>query len=120
MLSGRDNLHHASIAALGEMHNRQRITKWAIDSIIEQANNFKLQPDTLSAANALQAKSIITKHGCESAQRAMEAIRGYSYFRKADIERLYRDILAGEFHPLQHGKQTEAFGNHPLGNSIVA
>ena len=40
--------------------------------------------------------------------------------RKAEIERLYRDILAGEFQPLQYGKQTEAFGNHLLGNSIVA
>ena len=39
---------------------------------------------------------------------------------EVDIERLYRDILAGEFHPLQYGKQTEAFGNHLLGNSIVA
>ena len=52
--------------------------------------------------------------------REFESRPGYSYFRKADIERLYRDILAGEFHPLQYGKQTEAFGNHLLGISIVA
>jgi alkylation response protein AidB-like acyl-CoA dehydrogenase len=42
-----------------------------------------------------------------AAQAAMEALGGSSYFYNTGIERLYRDLLAGEFHPMHASKQKE-------------
>jgi len=119
LLTGRPNKASYSKASLGEMHNNYQITKWALDGLIENAKNLDIKPDEASASRALQAKSIITKHGRESAQAAMEALGGYSYSQKCGIERLYRDLLAGEFHPMQAGKQKEMLGNFLMGGELA-
>jgi alkylation response protein AidB-like acyl-CoA dehydrogenase len=108
-----------SVSNLGEMHNHYQITKMALQKLIDNANNLIIKPSNDSAAIALQAKSIITHHGRLSAQAAMEALGGYSYYQKTGIERLYRDLLAGEFHPMQASKQKEMLGNHLIGRSLA-
>lgn len=108
-----------SKASLGEMHNNYQVTKWALEGLIDNAKNLDIKPDEASASRALQAKSIITKHGRESAQAAMEALGGYSFSHKCGIERLYRDLLAGEFHPMQAGKQKEMLGNYLMGGDLA-
>lgn len=39
--------------------------------------------------------------------------------KKCGVERLYKDLLAGEFHPMQAGKQKEMLGNHLLGGDLA-
>jgi alkylation response protein AidB-like acyl-CoA dehydrogenase len=68
---------------------------------------------------ALQAKSIITQHGRMSGQAAMESLGGYSYYQNVGIERLYRDLLAGEFHPMHSNKQKEMLGNFLIGKTLA-
>jgi alkylation response protein AidB-like acyl-CoA dehydrogenase len=101
------------------MHNHYQITKMAHQRLVENANNLKLKPSSDSAAVALQAKSIITQHGRMSAQAAMEALGGTSYFHNVGIERLYRDLLAGEFHPMHSSRQKEMLGNHLIGKTLA-
>jgi alkylation response protein AidB-like acyl-CoA dehydrogenase len=108
-----------SLSNLGEMHNHYQIVKMALQRLIDNANNWDVKPSNDSAAVALQAKSIITHHGRLSAQAAMEALGGNSYFQKTGIERLYRDLLAGEFHPMQASKQKEMLGNHLIGKTLA-
>ena len=119
LLNGRPTKASFSKASLGEMHNNYQITNWALDGLIANAKNLDIKPDADSASRALQAKSIITKHGRECAQAAMEALGGYSYSQKCGIERLYRDLLAGEFHPMQAGKQKEMLGNYLIGGELA-
>lgn len=119
LLAGRPTQASYSKASLGEMHNNYQITNWALNGLIENAKNLDVKPDAGSASRALQAKSIITKHGRECAQAAMEALGGYSYIQKCGIERLYRDLLAGEFHPMQAGKQKEMLGNYLMGGELA-
>ena len=54
-----------------------------------------------------------------AAQAAMEALGGSSYFHKAGIERFYRDLLAGEFHPMHSSKQKEMLGNYLVGKTLA-
>ena len=119
IFSGRKNVAHYSISCIGEMHNQYQITKLALDSLIANANNLDIEPSSSSASIALQAKVLITKHGRDCAQSAMEALGGHSYYTKVGIERLYRDLLAGEFHPMQASKQKEMHGNFLTGKTLA-
>ncbi len=114
LFSGRSNHTAGTIACLGRMQDSYQITRWAFDDMVAQVRNLDIKPDNRTAAKAHQSKSIIAKHGRESAQAAMEALGGYSYFRKVEVERLYRDLLAAEFHPLQTHKQEELLGEFLL------
>ena len=67
---------------------------------------------------AHQGKAIIAQHSRQCAQAAMEAIGGYSYYKKVEIERLYRDLLAGEFHPMQAHKQESTLGEFLLAGKL--
>lgn len=107
-----------SLASLGEMHNNYKITKWAFEDLVMNAKNLDLKPDENSACRAHQAKSIISKHGRDCAQAAMEALGGFAYTQKCEIERLYRDLMAAEFHPMQAGKQKEMLGSHLMGGEL--
>lgn len=107
------------LSSLGEMHNHYQITKMAHQRLIDNASNLSIKPSPDTAAVALQAKSIITQHGRLSAQAAMEALGGYAYYHKTGIERLYRDLLAGEFHPMQASKQKEMLGNYLIGKTLA-
>ena len=109
--SGRAKQDRASLARLGKMQNHLQVAQWALDDIVNRVDNLEVKPDNHTASKAHQAKALIATHGRESAQAAMEALGGFSYFKKVQIERLYRDLLAGEFHPLQSCKQEESLGS---------
>ncbi|HEU5292688.1 MAG TPA: acyl-CoA dehydrogenase family protein [Cyclobacteriaceae bacterium] len=119
LFSKKASYESYGLSSLGEMNNHYQITNMALQKLIDNANNLNIKPSMDSAAVALQTKSIITQHGRMSAQAAMEALGGYSYYYKTGIERLYRDLLAGEFHPMQACKQKEMQGNYLVGKTLA-
>jgi alkylation response protein AidB-like acyl-CoA dehydrogenase len=119
LFSRKESCEPHAVSSLGEMHNHYQITKMAHQKLIENANNLAIKPSSDSAAVALQAKSIITQHGRMSGQAAMESLGGYSYYQNVGIERLYRDLLAGEFHPMHSNKQKEMLGNFLIGKTLA-
>ncbi len=119
LFSKKGSYESYAFSNLGEMHNNYQITKMALQKLIENANNLAIKPSNHSAALALQTKSIITQYGRVSAQAAMESLGGYSYYHKVGIERLYRDLLAGEFHPMQASRQKEMLGNYLIGKTLA-
>ena len=118
-LTKKSDCESYTASSLGEMHNHAQIVSMAWQRLVGNANNLIIKPSNDSAAVALQAKSMITQHGRLSAQAAMEALGGRSYFQKSGIERLYRDLLAGEFHPMQASKQKEMLGYHLVGRTLA-
>ncbi|HLO81405.1 MAG TPA: acyl-CoA dehydrogenase family protein [Bacteroidia bacterium] len=119
LFSKREKYEPYALSSLGEMHNHFQIVEMAHKRLVENANNLNIKPSSNSAAVAVQAKSIITNHGKLSAQAAMDSLGGYSYYQKVGIERLYRDLLAGEFHPMQASKQKEMLGNYLVGKTLA-
>lgn len=119
LYSARKSDASHSVSCIGEMHNHYQVTKMAFELLVKNANELDIKPCSNSASVALQAKSLITKYGKACADSAMEALGGYSYFHKVGIERLYRDLLAGEFHPMQASKQREMLGHFLLGKTLA-
>lgn len=119
-LFSKKEIHEShALSNLGEMHNHFQITQMAHQKLVENANNLMTKPSSESAAVALQLKSIITQHGRMSAQAAMETLGGSSYFRNLGIERMFRDLLAGEFHPMHASKQKEMLGSYLIGKTLA-
>ena len=119
-LFSKKEIHEShALSNLGEMHNHFQITKMAHQKLVENANNLMTKPSSESAAVALQLKSIITQHGRMSAQAAMETLGGSSYFHNLGIERMFRDLLAGEFHPMHASKQKEMLGSYLIGKTLA-
>lgn len=120
LLSSRHDVSGHAQTSLGEMHNHFKVTQWAHNQLVTNAENLRAKPDEKTAIDAHQAKAIFSQHAIQCAQSAMEALGGYSYYQKAGIERLYRDLVAGDFHPMQAAKQKEVLGGVLLGLPIMA
>ncbi len=115
IISSRGNNSSHVRSKVGEMHNHLKITRWAYEQLVSNAKNLTAIPNEKIASEAHQAKSIFSQHSIKPAQAAMEALGGFSYHRSSGIERLYRDLIAGDFHPMQAAKQTEVLGDYVLG-----
>ena len=48
----------------------------------------------------------------------MEAVGGSAYSRRSPLERAYRDVRAGTFHPLPPEKTLQFAGGLTLGQSV--
>jgi alkylation response protein AidB-like acyl-CoA dehydrogenase len=49
---------------------------------------------------------------------AMEAVGGSAYFRRSPLERAYRDVRAGMFHPINPEKTLIYAGRMALGQPV--
>jgi alkylation response protein AidB-like acyl-CoA dehydrogenase len=90
---------------LGEMENALTTTQLAHASMVDIANNFDFDPVDATANDILMRKTIVAKSAKETVEKAMEACGGSGYFRATRLERLLRDVLASQFHPLAEKKQ---------------
>ncbi len=52
--------------------------------------------------------------------KAIEATGGSAYFRSNDLERLMRDVRAGDFHPLPEVRQHQFSGRIAMGLDPVS
>ncbi|GEL19759.1 acyl-CoA dehydrogenase [Pseudonocardia asaccharolytica DSM 44247 = NBRC 16224] len=99
MVGRRDEPAPAAVRQLGEMEARLRVAWWtllaAIDEIGEDppANDATLTAVMVAKRHAvLEAKAVV--------DLALEAVGGPAFFRTSPLERAYRDVRAGMFHPL--------------------
>ncbi|MFC5996281.1 acyl-CoA dehydrogenase family protein [Pseudonocardia hispaniensis] len=89
----------AAIRQLGEMQARLRVAWWALRAAVEEIGDDPAADDaTLTAVMVakrhavLEAKAVV--------DLALEVVGGPAYFRTSPLERAYRDVRAGLFHPL--------------------
>jgi alkylation response protein AidB-like acyl-CoA dehydrogenase len=50
-------------------------------------------------------KTLVANACLAAVNKAVEAVGGRSFFRKMELERLFRDVQAGPFHPLPEKTQ---------------
>ena len=73
-------------------------TQWkAMHSL---TNNFDFKPDEAITMDMLTYKTNVADATIATVTSAMEAVGGQSYYKKNELERLFRDVQAGQFHPL--------------------
>jgi alkylation response protein AidB-like acyl-CoA dehydrogenase len=90
---------------LGEMENALATTQMAHNAMVNITNDFEFDAVDETANAILIRKTITAKAAKETVEKAMEAVGGTGYFRSAGLERLLRDVLASQFHPLAEKKQ---------------
>lgn len=100
---------------VGEMENHLVTARLAVDSMVAMANDLDFEPTNERASEVAARKTIAAKAVIATCEKALEVTGGGGYFRAAGIERLLRDALAGQFHPLQEKRQHLFTGRVSLG-----
>jgi alkylation response protein AidB-like acyl-CoA dehydrogenase len=102
----------------GEMENHLLTAQLAHRRMVEIAETGEPGPATTS--EAMQCRQIVAENAIAVVEKAMELAGGMSFYRKAGLERAFRDIQAARFHPLQAKPQRDLAGRVALGWEIQA
>jgi len=97
----------------GELENELLSAQIAHERAVAIAESWGPGPETTSAAMA--CRTLTGNHAIAAVTKAMELAGGQSFYRKAGLERLFRDVQAARFHPLQEKAQLDFTGRLALG-----
>jgi acyl-CoA dehydrogenase len=103
----------SAVRQVGEMHARLRVARWALRAAVDEAG------EDLAADDAtLLALMTVKRHAVLEARAvvdiALEVAGGRSFFRTSPLERAYRDVRAGPFHPIPPEATVELAGRLAL------
>lgn len=75
-------------------------------------------PGAKMVGQVMTGRRLVEENAIRTVELAMELAGGAGFYRKAELERLFRDIQAARYHPLQKEIQSEYVGALALGQSI--
>jgi alkylation response protein AidB-like acyl-CoA dehydrogenase len=104
------------VEAVGELHNEWAATRIAHDSMMTFAETAQPGPETTNTIFVHRA--LVARSALKTVELAMETAGGGAYFRRAGLERLFRDVQGARFHPLQGSQQRKLAGRIALGLPI--
>nr|WKN36356.1 acyl-CoA/acyl-ACP dehydrogenase [Tunicatimonas sp. TK19036] len=104
---------------VGEMNNELTTAQVMLQDMIRLTNNFDFAPTDENGHEMLTRKTIIANSAIRTVNKSMEAVGGQSFFRAMDLERLFRDVQAGVFHPLPEKQQQHFSGEFLLREDSV-
>jgi alkylation response protein AidB-like acyl-CoA dehydrogenase len=99
---------------VGLMNTRLRVAAWALEGALAAVGDDP-QPSMETVAAIMAAKREILDTGMEVVDIAMELVGGAAFFKSSPIERAYRDIRAGTYHPFTPELTLLHAGRHALG-----
>ena len=106
----------ASAQLAGEMENALLTARLANDHALLIAEEWAPSPETTSAA--MQCRQIAGQNAILAVEKALELAGGSAFYRRNPLERMFRDIQAARFHPLQEKPQTVFTGRFALGLDV--
>jgi acyl-CoA dehydrogenase len=115
--SGGDGLPLAEDAAIqhlvGLMDYKLRTSWWSLIGALDEVGD---DPPLSEEVNGviLTAKRHVVTEAVEVVDLAMEAVGGASFYKRSPLERAYRDVRAGKYHPLTPEKALLYAGRHAL------
>ena len=99
---------------IGKLNNKLLSAQTQLKAMVHLTNNFEFKPNDKMTMDMLSYKTNIADLTREMVQEAMEGIGGQSFYRKNELERLFRDVQASEFHPLPKWDQLNFVGERLL------
>jgi alkylation response protein AidB-like acyl-CoA dehydrogenase len=109
----------ALIRLVGLMDYKLRVAWWTLmGSLAELGEDFDYPLNEHNTNMALLAKRCVVTEAEEVVDLAMEAAGGSSYFKRSPLERAYRDVRGGKYHPLPPEKTLVYAGRSALGLSV--
>jgi len=100
---------------IGEIENELTICRLAANDMVALADDPGFVPSVELTNQIVIRKTIVANSAIAVVRKAMEAAGGKSYYRSAKLERLMRDVLAAQFHPLQEKPQHRFTGRVCMG-----
>jgi alkylation response protein AidB-like acyl-CoA dehydrogenase len=101
---------------VGEMETELMAARLAVASMMQTAQSPKFTAETTNAL--FTARTLAARHAIHTVEKAMEIAGGGAFFRARGLERLFRDIQAARYHPLQEKPQQLYAGRMALGLDI--
>ncbi|HEX6167948.1 MAG TPA: acyl-CoA dehydrogenase family protein [Acidimicrobiales bacterium] len=99
---------------VGLMDAKLRVAWWALLGALDEMADFV--PTPAAMATLMLAKRQVVTDAIAVVDLAMDVLGGRAYFRRSPLERAYRDVRAGTFHPLSPELTLSYAGKLALGD----
>ena len=101
---------------VGEMMTELAAVRIAVNDMLDAAENA--EPGAETSNRVMACRTVAARAAIRAVEKAMEAAGGAGFYRKTGLERLFRDIQAARYHPLQEKAQARFAGRLALGLDI--
>ena len=98
---------------VGEMENELAAASMAVRHMIDAADSDRLGPEAVNAV--VIGRTLAGRAAIRATEKAVEVAGGGAFYRSLGLERLFRDVQAARFHPLQEKPQVIFTGRLALG-----
>lgn len=103
---------------VGLMSAKLRTSWWSLMGALDDlGDDYVVDPHTLATVSLAKRQAVTS--AIEVVDLAMEVMGGRSFFRRSGMERAYRDVRAGTFHPLTPEATLTYAGKVALGDPGV-
>ncbi|MFB9719466.1 acyl-CoA dehydrogenase family protein [Planobispora longispora] len=89
----------AAVRQIGEMTARLRVARWALLAAVEETGEDP-PADERTLVTLMVAKRHAVREAKAVVDLALDTVGGPAFFRASPLERAYRDVRGGPFHPL--------------------
>ncbi len=108
---------------IGEMTNALVTAQMALEGMIASAANYDFALVDETANGIFIRKTIAARAAIQTVEKAMELVGGSALYRSVGLERLFRDVQGGLYHPYHEKRQhlftgRLALGLDPVGNRM--
>jgi alkylation response protein AidB-like acyl-CoA dehydrogenase len=107
---------HHLLDLVGGMENALAAARLALGEMIAAAQTN--QPGAAVTSRIFIARTLAARAAIETVEQAMRVAGGSAFYRGNGLERLFRDVQAARYHPLQEGLQRELAARVALGRDI--
>lgn len=101
---------------IGEMETHLSSARLALGDMLACAATEEPGADTTS--RIMTGRTLVARAAIATVEKAMAAAGGAGFYRKTGLERIWRDVQAARYHPLQEPAQARLAGRVALGLSI--
>jgi acyl-CoA dehydrogenase len=101
---------------VGEMETELKAAGLAVADLLAAAEEAEPGPETSN--RILMGRTLAARACLRAVEKALEAAGGAGFYRKTGLERLFRDVQAARYHPLQEKAQARFAGRQALGLEI--
>ncbi len=101
------------LSLAGRMDTALRGAQYALEGMLRETE--RNAPSAESVNEVMIGRSLVARQAIETVELAMELAGGAGFYRSQGLERLFRDIQAARYHPLQPGPQARYAGATALG-----
>jgi alkylation response protein AidB-like acyl-CoA dehydrogenase len=101
---------------LGEMQTELKAAQLAWREMMDAAATE--EPGPVATNRVMVGRTLCGRAAIRTVEKAMEAAGGAGFFRKTGLERIFRDVQAARYHPLQEKPQARLAARIALGTDI--